>query len=152
MTAGAAGEAATDPVRGFLAAYAAAVRAKDVDAFAALYAADVHVFDMWGRWSLRGIEAWHDMARGWFGSLGEETVEVGFDRVEARVADGLAVGHAIATYAAHAADGRRQRSLDNRITVALREDGGGWRVFHEHTSAPIAHETLKAILEYPAPD
>ena len=41
-----------------LTAYAQAVRAKDVEAFAALYDPDVHVFDMWGTWSLRGLPAW----------------------------------------------------------------------------------------------
>lgn len=37
--------------------YAAAVRAKDVDAFVSLYAKDVRVFDMWGRWSYDGVDA-----------------------------------------------------------------------------------------------
>jgi hypothetical protein len=37
-----------------LAGYAAAVRAKDADGFIALYASDVRVFDMWGRWSYVG--------------------------------------------------------------------------------------------------
>ena len=56
-----------------------AVFARDVDAFAALYDQDVHVFDMWGGWSLRGIAAWRRMAEGWFGSLGDERVRVTFD-------------------------------------------------------------------------
>lgn len=42
--------------------YAAAVRAKDVDAFVSLYAKDVRVFDMWGRWSYDGVDAWRSMA------------------------------------------------------------------------------------------
>ncbi|WP_404615797.1 hypothetical protein [Rhodanobacter hydrolyticus] len=47
----------TDPVVQILDSYKAAVFAKDVDAFAALYDDDVHVFDMWGAWSLQGIQS-----------------------------------------------------------------------------------------------
>jgi uncharacterized protein (TIGR02246 family) len=141
--------AASEPVRAILERYAAAVRAKDVDAFVALYDADVHVFDMWGQWSLRGIDAWREMARGWFGSLGEEHVVVGFDDVEAMAADGLAIGHATTTYTAYAADGTRLRSLDNRITLVLRRLGGDWKVAHQHTSTPIEHGSLKAMLQRP---
>ena len=140
---------ASGPVRAALERYAAAVRAKDVEAFVALYDADVHVFDMWGRWSLRGAEAWREMARGWFASLGEEYVVVGFEDIEAIAADGLAIGHATATYAAYSADDTRLRSLDNRITLVLRQRGGDWRIVHEHTSAPIEQASLKAVLRRP---
>jgi ketosteroid isomerase-like protein len=68
--------AADAPVETALARYAQAVRDKYVDAFAALYAEDVHVFDMWGAWSLHGIEAWRGTADSWFGSLGDEHVVV----------------------------------------------------------------------------
>ncbi len=141
--------APSGPVQAALERYAAAVRAKDVEAFVALYAADVHVFDMWGRWSLRGIQAWREMAHGWFASLGEEYVVVGFEDVEAVAADDLAIGHATATYTAYSAEGTRLRSLDNRITLALRRRDGDWRIVHEHTSAPIEHASLKAVLRRP---
>jgi uncharacterized protein (TIGR02246 family) len=141
--------AASEPVRAILERYAAAVRAMDVDAFVALYDADVHVFDMWGQWSLHGIDAWREMARGWFASLGEEYVVVEFDGLEAMVADGLAIGHATTTYIAYAADGTRLRSLDNRITLVLRRQGKAWKVVHQHTSTPIEHGTLKGILQRP---
>src|SRR6185312_9929081 len=49
-----------------LAAYAQSVLAKDVDAFVALYDPDVHVFDMWGKWSLRGLVACAEWS--WIGS------------------------------------------------------------------------------------
>jgi ketosteroid isomerase-like protein len=57
-----------------LAGYAAAVRAKDVDGFVRLYAKDARVFDMWGRWSYDGADAWRTMAEEWFGSLGTDQV------------------------------------------------------------------------------
>jgi uncharacterized protein (TIGR02246 family) len=131
--------------------YKSAVLAKDVDAFVALYDDDVHVFDMWGSWSLRGIDAWRNMATGWFASLGTERVVVGIELVEGFVADDLAVGHAILSYTAVSATGESLRSLNNRITVTLRKTGESWKIFHEHTSAPIDHETTKATLQYRNP-
>ena len=135
-----------NPFRQTLAAYAAAVRAKDVDAFASLYDLDIHVFDMWGTWSLRGLPAWRDLAASWFSSLGVESVAVTFDNDSAAVAGDLAIGHAVLTYTAIASDGKKIRSLSNRATMALRKTADGWKIFHEHTSAPIDHESLKAIL------
>ena len=66
----------SDPVHEALARYSAAAYDKNVDAFVSLYADDVHVFDMWNSWELRGIGAWRDMAVGWFSSLGDERVVV----------------------------------------------------------------------------
>jgi uncharacterized protein (TIGR02246 family) len=138
---------AADPFRQALAGYAAAARAKDVDAFVALYADDVHLFDLWGAWSLRGIEAWRNAVTEWFSSLGDEQLVITADQVESTFDGDLAVGHAILTYAAFAADGRALRSLDNRITMTLRRSGGAWKIVHEHTSAPVDHATLKAMLK-----
>ena len=70
----------SDPVHEALARYCAAAYDKNVDAFVSLYADDVHVFDMWNSWELRGIGAWRDMAVGWFSSLGDERVVVSATR------------------------------------------------------------------------
>lgn len=129
-----------------LQSYRATVRAKDVEGFAALYAQDVHVFDMWGRWTLQGLPAWRTMATEWFASLGDGYVVVDFDEVRCAVDGGLATGHAILTYTAYSADGQRLRSLNNRISAALRREPDGWKIFHEHTSAPIDHRTTQALL------
>jgi ketosteroid isomerase-like protein len=140
---------ASDPFADFLAAYAAAVRARDVDAFVALYDPALRVFDMWQAAPLEGLPPWRAMAEGWFGGLGEEKVVVTWRQAHSRVDGTLATGHAILTFAAHAPDGQVLRQLDNRLSVAMRRDAAGWRVFHEHTSAPIGHEDLKAILQLP---
>ena len=39
-------------------AYAAAVLAKDANAFLSLYAPEVRVFDTWGVWSYEGASSW----------------------------------------------------------------------------------------------
>lgn len=139
-----------DPFLKTLDAYADAVRRKDVEALLALYADDVVLFDLWGTWTLRGIDAWRAAVTDWFASLGDEQLRVRADAAVSTVAGDLAVGHAILTYAALDADGRELRSLDNRLTMALRRLGDGWKIVHEHTSAPVDHASLKAMLQRPA--
>lgn len=126
--------------------YKQAVFAKDVDAFVALYDDDVHVFDMWESWSLHGIAAWRELTAQWFSSLGNDRVVVDFRQTQTTHMGDLAIGHAVLTYTAVSPDGKELRSLSNRITMGLRRNGECWKVFHEHTSAPIDHQTAKAIL------
>ncbi len=128
--------------------YAAAVQAKDVDSFVALYANDVCVFDMWGRWSYDGAEAWRGMASEWFGSLGTEQVAVEFEDVNTVVSDDVAVAHAFVTFKGLAADGTELRAMSNRLTWALiKAPDGGWKIIHEHSSAPADFESGKVQLQ-----
>lgn len=136
-----------NPFLQVVAAYEQAVFTKNVEAFAALYASDVHIFDMWGEWSIQGLDSWRLMAEGWFASLGTERVIVTSDVIDSTITDELAVGYAYFTYTALAENGERLRSLTNRISMALRKVDGSWKVFHEHTSAPIDHQSLQAILQ-----
>lgn len=133
-------------VRSLLDGYKAAVFAQDADAFVALYDAELQVFDMWGQWSHRGLAAWRTMAAEWFGSLGTERVVVDFSDVHTIESPELAVAHAFVTYTAIDAGGAKLRSLDNRMTLALKPQGGAWKIVHEHSSSPI-DETTKAILK-----
>jgi uncharacterized protein (TIGR02246 family) len=131
--------------------YVAAVRAKDVDGFVALYADDVRVFDMWGRWSYDGADAWRGMAEEWFGSLGEEQVAVEFDDVQTVVGDEVAGVHAFVTYKGLSAEGAELRAMNNRLTWALQKTAAdGWKIVHEHSSAPTDFDTGKVLLKRPA--
>lgn len=125
-----------------LAAYAAAVRAKDVDAFVGLYADDVRTFDLWSEWSYDGKEALRAMVSQWFGSLDDdEVVAVAFDDVRTQAGSDVAAVNAFTTYAALSSDGTELRSMNNRLTWVLRRNGdGSWRIAHEHTSAPAGDE------------
>ena len=127
--------------------YKNAVFAKDVEAFIALYDEDIHVFDMWGTWSLRGIQAWRAMAAEWFASLQTERVVVDIEQAEMIQSEELAVGHAILTYTAISKEGEKLRWLNSRISLGLRKTGGLWKIIHEHTSAPIDHQNMKALLQ-----
>ena len=129
------------PIADAIEAYTSAVAAKDVDAFVALFADDVRVFDMWGRFAYRGIDEWRGMAEEWFGSLGEEGVAVELSEVEGSVSGDLAHASAFLTFRGLSTAGEELRSLDNRLTWVLRKDGDGtWKIAHEHTSAPAGEE------------
>ncbi len=128
-------------------AYAAAVFAKDADAFAALYAPEVRIFNLWAKWSDDGVEAWRAMAVDWFGSLGPERVVVGWDDVRTTLTGELAVLHAFFTYRAVTAAGAELRAMSNRLTWVLAPANGTWKIVHEHTSAPVDGATMKATLK-----
>jgi len=135
------------PVLQVLDDYKAAVLAKSVDAFVALYDPNVLVFDMWGAWSHDGIDAWRRMAEEWFGSLGDELVRVEFDGIQTTVSDDVAVLSAFVTFTGLSADGEELRSMNNRLTWGLRKADGTWKVVHEHTSAPVDMATGKVDLK-----
>jgi uncharacterized protein (TIGR02246 family) len=121
--------------------YATAARAKDVEGFLDLYADDARNFDLWGVWSYDGKTALRPMVEGWFGSLpDDETVVVKFDDVRTQTDSDLAALSAFTTFAAETPDGTELRSMNNRLTWILRRDGDGWKIVHEHTSAPAGDE------------
>ena len=137
------------PVRQLLADYAAAVLAKDVEAFVALYADDVQIFELWANWT-HDRASWREMATGWFAFLGEERSVVEAADVKCSVSGDMAMLTASLTYRAVDPAGKELRALDNRLSWVLRERGGRWQVVHEHTSVPIAHATGKGIFKRPA--
>lgn len=126
--------------------YESAVYRKDVDAFMRLYDQDVRVFDAWGLWQYEGAEAWRRAVEAWLTSLGTERVKVTFDEVAATVGKDVSAVSAIVTYASLSADGTQLRAMQNRITWVLRTIGHVPRIVHEHTSAPVGFEDMKAIL------
>lgn len=126
--------------------YRRSVLEKDAVGFLGLYHPDARVFDTWGTWSYEGAGERRKAIEGWFSSLGDERVRVTFDRVSATVAGGLATLSARVGYAAVSAAGEELRAMQNRLTWVLREESGGWRIVHEHTSVPIGPNDLRGIL------
>ena len=137
----------TDDVRALLAVYSESAYAKDVDRFMTMYDDDVRIFDLWGTWQITGASAWRTGIEGWFGSLGDERVLVDFDDITATVSGELAALTAMVGYSAESAAGERIRQMTNRLTWVLTLTDGGWRVVHEHTSAPVDDASGKVILE-----
>jgi len=136
-----------NPAHRVLKDYAAAVLAKDLNAFMSLYDPDIFVFDSWNVWSYESAEAWRGMTQDWFTSLGAERVAVEFTDERNRSSATLAYASATVRYTALSASGQSLRSLQNRITVVLELKNGKWRIVHQHTSSPIDFETKAARLE-----
>jgi uncharacterized protein (TIGR02246 family) len=136
------------PIRQLLAGYQAAVLAKDVDAFVALYAEDALIYELWGTWT-HDIASWRAMAKGWFEFLGDQSSVVGAHDVKTTVSGDMALLTALLTYRAVDASGQELRSLDNRLSWVARLRDGRWRVVHEHTSVPIAHADGKGMFKKP---
>ncbi|HND50141.1 MAG TPA: nuclear transport factor 2 family protein, partial [Anaerolineales bacterium] len=100
--------------------YQAAAYAKDVEAFLAIYHQDVHIFDMWEKWSYDGIAAWRGMVTGWFGSLGTELVKIEFNEMQITETKEMAIAHMIVTFRGLSAEGTELRSMQNRMTCVLK--------------------------------
>jgi ketosteroid isomerase-like protein len=135
------------PIAQILESYKAAVLARDADAFMRLYDADVRVFDTWGVWSYDGAEPWRRAVEAWFTSLGAELVKVTFEDVRSTAGRDMAIVSAIVTYAGVSAQGEPLRAMQNRITWGLKTIGHVPRIVHEHTSAPVGFDDMKAILQ-----
>ncbi len=133
------------PVAQILDAYTSAVHAKDVAAFMRLYDPGVRVFDLWGIWSYEGSAAWQSAVEGWFSSLGTERVKVSFDEVQTSGGRDWAAVSAFVGYAAVSARGEPLRAMQNRISWVLKTSGHVLRIVHEHSSAPVGFEDMKAI-------
>jgi ketosteroid isomerase-like protein len=129
-----------------LESYKAAVLSADVDAFMRLYDPSVRVFDAWGVWSYEGAEAWQRAVEGWFTSLGSEKVKVTFEDVQTVLDRDLGIVSAVVTYSGISSEGEPLRAMQNRISWGLKRSGHVLRIVHEHTSAPVGFEDLKAIL------
>ena len=126
--------------------YQTAVLKKDVVTFMHLYDPGVRVFDAWGIWKYEGSEAWQRAVEGWFTSLGTEKVKVSFNDVTTSTGRDMLYISAIVTYTGESAQGEQLRSMQNRVTWVLRTVGHVPRIVHEHTSAPIGFNDMKAIL------
>lgn len=129
-----------------LGVYESSVFRKDIDALMRLYDPDVRVFDAWGVWQYDGAEAWRRAVEAWLMSLGAERVKVSFDEVKAVVGKEVSSVSAIVTYASLSPEGTELRAMQNRITWILRTVGHVPRIVHEHSSAPMGFDDMKAIL------
>jgi ketosteroid isomerase-like protein len=123
------------------------VYSKDLGAFMALYEEDACIFDLWGNWSYRGQGAWRQAVKAWFESLGDERCTVRFDEIKIEAMADLAFAHAFVTYAGEDVQGKPLRAMSNRLSWGLRLSGAAWKIAHEHTSAPVSLDTMKAILQ-----
>lgn len=135
-------------VLALLGAYQAAAAAKDVDALLALYAPDAQVYDFWEQWSYDGHAEWRKAIQRWFEMCGEGANRVTFDQPHVHASGDMATLHAFVRYDL-VSGGEIKFSMDNRISWTLLRRDGVWKVVHEHTSAPVSGEEMKAMTKRP---
>ena len=135
-----------DAIAKLQAKYSAAVAARSASGLIQLYDPKARIFDAWGVWEYRGAESWKVAIEGWLGSNPG-------DKFQVRFTDSIVTGDlelaslsAIVSYASIAPDGGESRSMQNRISWVVKTSGHNLRIVHEHTSAPIGFEDMKAIL------
>lgn len=130
-------------ITSFLDTWVAALRAKDVEAYAACYTDDARVFDGMNPPQHAGIDAWRGMIATWFTEIGTESDLLFRDRQITIDAD-LAVMTAFAGYK-HRPEGEPEAiTMWCRQTNILRRIPDGWRICHEHSSVPFDPESGQA--------
>jgi uncharacterized protein (TIGR02246 family) len=125
--------------------YVAAVNASDADALLALYADEVHVFDMMEPFERHGNDASRDLLQAW---LGDESVtqECTIEDLHMVESGDLAAARAAVRYGMTMADGTRH-SMWNRATWTLQRIDGEWKIVTEHTSVPLGEEDMQPRFE-----
>lgn len=133
----------SNPFTETLAEYSASVFDKNVDRYLSLYSEDILIFDMWNDWYVQDIKQWREMAESWFASLNEEKVVVTAHKIQSNQFGDIIVGCAILRYAAVNAEGLEVRYLNNRVSVNMHNIDGKWKIFHQHSSAPIDGKSIQ---------
>jgi ketosteroid isomerase-like protein len=59
--------------------YKTAVYEKDVEKFLSMYVPEIHIYDCWGDWEIKGISSWKENVVGGFNGLSEDGVLLNVD-------------------------------------------------------------------------
>ncbi|MVM33437.1 hypothetical protein GO755_25600 [Spirosoma sp. HMF4905] len=131
----------------FFTIYQTSAWRKDTTAMINLYDEQAVIFDMWDQGYQSNSLEWSKVIKDWLGSLGEEKVKVDFDMVNIHQSGNVGFASALIQFQAISSDGAVLRSMKNRITLGFSKFENGWKVTHQHTSAPISSNGLTAILD-----
>jgi uncharacterized protein (TIGR02246 family) len=138
-------------IRRLLDVWAKAACAGDIDGIMAHYTPDIRSFDGVGPLQLKGADAYR---KHWQACLAMCPGSMVFEihDLEVTVEGDLGLGHYLTRCGATGADGKVQSSWF-RATTAFRRTARGWRIVHEHFSAPFDPASGKALLDLvPEPD
>ena len=131
----------------FFPGYKEAVWQKDAAALLSLYSKELVAFDMWNQGFFGSLKEWSPEIEQWLSSLGDEKVQVDFEQVKLFQSDDLGFASAYITFQALDLDGKVLRGMTNRITVGFSKENDGWKVVHQHISAPVTSQDLTVVLE-----
>ena len=112
-----------------------------------LYDEHALIFDMWDQGYISNPSEWSKIITDWLGSLGEEKVKVEFERVKIHQSGDVGFASALIQFQAISSEGAVLRSMKNRISLGFSKFEDGWKVIHQHTSAPISSDGLTALLD-----
>lgn len=112
-----------------------------------LYHEETIIFDMWDQGYIANSSEWTKIITDWLGSLGDEKVKVEFEMINIHQSDNIGFASALIQFQAISGEGLILRSMKNRITLGFKKFEEGWKVIHQHTSAPISSNGLTAILD-----
>jgi uncharacterized protein (TIGR02246 family) len=120
-----------------------AVRAKDVARICAHYAPDIVAFDAIGKLQFKGIEAYR---KHWETCMTMCSGPMIFELHELKIAanEDLAFVHALNRCGGTGPDGKEMTGW-MRMTTCFRRRKDGWRVAHEHFSAPFDMQNDKVL-------
>jgi ketosteroid isomerase-like protein len=133
-------------IEDFFNTYQHAAWTKDATTMIHLYHTDAVIFDMWDQ-GYHSSSEWSNAIMDWLGSLGEENVKVEFERVQIHQSGNVGFATALILFQAVSSEGTVLRSMKNRISLGFSKFEDGWKVTHQHTSAPIRSDGLTAILD-----
>lgn len=131
----------------FFKAYQDAAWRKDANMMIHLYDKNALIFDMWDQAFIADSIEWSNTIVDWLGTLGEEKVKVEFEMVQTHQSGNVGFATALIQFQAISSNGTVIRSMKNRITLGFSKFEAGWKIIHQHTSAPISSDGLVAILD-----
>jgi len=134
-----------DEIRQLVDAFAAAVRAKDVDAVMSNFAADVLTFDVIGPLQHVGTDAARKRTEEWFASF-EGPIGYQIRDLTITAADDIAFCHSLNQVSGTKKDGAKLE-MWWRATLGCRRIDGKWLITHQHNSVPFDGESGKASID-----
>jgi ketosteroid isomerase-like protein len=135
----------SNPFNTMLTEYCASIFDKNADNYLSLYSNDVLIFDMWNDWYVRGLKQWRELTENWFASLNTEKVIVTATEIQLNQSADIIVGCAILRFAAISEEGLELRYLHNRVSITMHNVDGKWKIFHQHSSAPIDGKSINVM-------
>ena len=136
----------------FFTCYKEAVWQKDAAGLLGLYSKDLIAFDIWDQGFYGSLKQWTPEIQNWLGSLGDEKVQVDFERMQCYASDTIGFASAYISFQAISPEGKVLREMTNRISVGFSKENGVWKVVHQHISAPVSSQDLTAVLDLRTPD
>lgn len=133
----------TEPLHAFIEQRLEAVRRQDVDALTGPLAAELTTFDVVDPLRRVGSDASVKRAREWFGMF-ESAIGVETSELKVFAGDAAAFAHYLVRY--HGVQHTGKINMWVRVTLGFAQQGGTWKLVHEHSSVPFDPKTGKASL------